>query len=134
MKMVKFDEGASCTESLVPVSINRTWIKTRCATIYIFVTIIGILLLVSCLMKNHAVETGEASRRSLKWEIYLPSTNSQLGYSPTNGSIGDQWIRKVYSNVPKDSKCTRVERMGSTGDGGKLVCVDHIISNAILQL
>ena len=131
--MAKFIEGSGCSESPGPVSFRRTWIKKRCMIIFITVTIASILLMVSCLMKSRNVEIGLESKMSSKWETYLPSTNSQHDYCPMKeGSVGDKWIQTVYSNVPKDTKCTRVERIGNTGDGGKLVCVDHIIQNACI--
>ena len=133
MEMAQFIEGSGYSESPVPVSRRRTWVKKRCMIISIIVTIAVILLLLSRLMKSRVVEIGLESKRNSKWETYLPSTNSQHDYCPMKeGSVGDKWIQTVYSNVPKDTKCTRVERIGNTGDGGKLVCVDHIIQNACI--
>ena len=131
--MAKFDEGSGCTESSIPLLFRRTWMKKRCVILCILATATSILLLVSHLTKSRTVEIGSDSRSSSKWEIYLPSTKTQQGYCPTKGSVGDNWIRTVYSDVPKDSKCsTRVERIGNTGDGGKLVCLDDIIPNACI--
>ena len=131
--MAKFVDGSGCTDSSVPLSFRRTRMEKRCVLLCILVTATGILLLVSRLTKGRPVEIGSDSRSSSKWETYLPSTKTQQGYCPTKGSVGDDWIRTVYSDVPKDSKCsTRVERIGNKGDGGKLVCLDDIIPNACI--
>ena len=131
--------------------VKGSWMKKRCVIMCILFTIASILLLVSCPMKSRVVEIEEDSGKfttlasskwetylssitlaSSKWETYLSSTNSQHDYCPEKGSEGEKWIQTVYSNVPKDSKCKRVERIGNTGDGGKLVCLDHITPNACI--
>lgn len=69
-----------------------------------------------------------ANEVETQWEAFLPSTESTPNYCPKNDQIARHWINKLYSStaIRLYSACRQLIRVGSDGDGGKLVCTDNI--------
>ena len=69
------------------------------------------------------------SSEASDWDRYLPSTNSQADFCPVKGSAGEQWLQNLYSKVAKTANCVGKKRIGGEGDGGKIICLDHVVKN-----
>ena len=63
-----------------------------------------------------------------QWDAFLPSSNSLPDYCTKQDDAARRWIKTVYSQAAArhQSSCTHSIRIGSAGDGGKIVCTDNI--------
>lgn len=60
------------------------------------------------------------------WDRFLPAAESAADYCTEKDAPALGWIRGLYESQFSSlkSKCERVQRVGSVGDGGKLICTD----------
>ena len=70
----------------------------------------------------------ESSSIEARWEEFLPATASAPDYCTERDLSSKSWIREVYGQVFSKMQiaCERVIRIGAQGDGGKLICMDHV--------
>jgi hypothetical protein len=68
----------------------------------------------------------ESANRDVRWEMMLMSNISDYCTEGDDASV--QWITEVYSSRFHElrGRCDSAQRLGSGGDGGKIVCMEQI--------
>ena len=67
----------------------------------------------------------------LEWERHLPSTQVKNDWCPSKGSDGAVFVQSLYTDKASEhaTTCTQIQRVGGSGDGGKLICADDVRPN-----
>ena len=63
-----------------------------------------------------------------QWEHHLPPSPPRLPWCHKFASPGGQFLKKVYSDTKSSRllECINMRRVGASGDGGKMICLDDI--------
>ena len=74
------------------------------------------------------VQLSSRHNRESDWESFLPLRNNEPDYCTEADLNSNKWITSLYRNRFESlySNCSKVIRIGSSDDGGKLVCTDSL--------
>lgn len=63
-----------------------------------------------------------------EWKKFLPAENAEADYCTTRDESATRWLQKVYEEtfIRSQGACSQKRRIGSAGDGGKIMCEKDI--------
>jgi len=78
--------------------------------------------------QEEAAEAAKTEDAVSTWETHLPSSKKKHDWCPQDSG---SFIKSLYSTAARSrqSSCANMQRIGGSGDGGKLICTDTIRSN-----